>query len=406
MAVCNLFNDLTNTSGNFLMFSQYVEDLTHNISESDNYKVAPSRFIAMDIDYSKFNPYMQSIQTISVESELNKSVPEFFQNYFENSCAYCRKNLKNTDELLIWNALNSKNLFWNSMFMSNLLTYTEDTEFNTNYVNEIVYGGDINMHSYNEHQGMGYGEIYCYIPSHAKKNSYSVHITSEYRNAIVNPNTVLEGFSDKSITDYSNIYYYNNDYEIDYSSKKEFDDSSYNINTIVVLYSIYSKNGDGWSVIYDDIPMGIYFTGKFINNDLTNTVKKYVTTSFDSGTSYGLRICTRFTATSNGGVIITDTNTVDDTNYTNLCQLMTKMNENLNKMLEVTKSSISENQGYKDILSIIKNNRYNVPYIKRINGEDFWFVNGKLISSTKTSAFLPLPKQPLDELNFDFTWDQ
>ena len=53
MAVCNLFNQLSNTSGNFLLFSQYVEDITHNYAEGDNWKVVPTGFVALDIDYSK-----------------------------------------------------------------------------------------------------------------------------------------------------------------------------------------------------------------------------------------------------------------------------------------------------------------------------------------------------------------
>ena len=40
MAICNLFSDLTNASGNFLMFSQYVEDITKSYAEGDNnYKI-------------------------------------------------------------------------------------------------------------------------------------------------------------------------------------------------------------------------------------------------------------------------------------------------------------------------------------------------------------------------------
>jgi hypothetical protein len=65
---------------------------------------------------------------------------------------------------------------------------------------------------------------------------------------------------------------------------------------------------------------------------------------------------------------------------------MTAMSENLSRMTDIVKSSISETQGYKDLLSVIKNNRTNVPYIKQINGQDYWFVNGKLISTVSTNT--------------------
>jgi hypothetical protein len=59
---------------------------------------------------------------------------------------------------------------------------------------------------------------------------------------------------------------------------------------------------------------------------------------------------------------------------------MTGMAENLNKMFEITNSTVNNIQLCKDELSILKNNRTNVPYIKTINGDDYWFVNGKLVS--------------------------
>ena len=56
MAICNLFNEFTNYSGNFLMFSQYVEDVTQNFTKNDtNYRVVPSRFIALNIDYTNLD---------------------------------------------------------------------------------------------------------------------------------------------------------------------------------------------------------------------------------------------------------------------------------------------------------------------------------------------------------------
>jgi hypothetical protein len=126
----------------------------------------------------------------------------------------------------------------------------------------------------------------------------------------------------------------------------------------------------------------MYVTGMFDNeNKLTNTITKYVSTDYGSGTSYGLRICTRFTSTPNGAILSTSDLNVDDSSYTNLCQLMTGMAENLAKMLEISSNNNSTIQSYKETLSVIKNNRTNVPYVREVNGKDYWFVNGKLVSS-------------------------
>lgn len=401
MAVCNLFNELTSTSSNFLMFSQYVEDLTRNNSDGDNWKVIPSKFIALNIDYSSIN--------IPSTGDLNKDIPMYFQNYYENGCAYGKNNKTEID----WTPDNAKNFFWNALINNKLINLKEYDE-TSSYIPEIVYYDDINMYSYNEHQGLGYSELYCYIPSNANKIRCQVIKTNENVSAVYNNMNYLEGFNDNDnflIGDYDRTYYYNHDYII-----SGIDDSiadlpslndimSYNINTIVVLYSIYVKQNNEWVTLYSNIPMGIYFGGNFNNTKLTNEITKHVTTSYNSGTSYGLRICTRFSATSNGKLINTDI-TTDNSDYANICQMMTGMNENLSRMLDVTRTINTTTQDYKDSLSIIKNNRTNIPYIKLVNGEEYWFINGRKVSPAKTTSFIPIDNKEISDYidNYTFNW--
>ena len=89
MSVCNIFNSLNSNTGNFMLFSQYVEDITHNYPEGDNWKVIPTQFVALDIDYSKVDPNMVLNEG---KDSLNVGIPKYFQNCFENACAYGRKN--------------------------------------------------------------------------------------------------------------------------------------------------------------------------------------------------------------------------------------------------------------------------------------------------------------------------
>ena len=375
------------------MFSQYVEDITRNYTNSDSYKVVPTQFVALNIDYkTKCND--EDFKRIVLNKGTNGpniGIPKYFQNCFENACAYA-KNYQNNSETPTWTPKISRNLFWNFMFDGKFLTvknYKPESDSDL-YVPEVVYFDDINMHSYNEHKGMGYNEIYCYIPANSAKKNCGVNVI-ENRQAYINENDnkCLQGFKDMTTENYEQTYYFDEDFTMTFDNDSApalsaSTESKYEFNTVVLLYSVFEKVDDGvkvdWKPVHTNIPMGIYFTGKFDdNNEMTNTVTKYVQTSYDTGTSYGLRICTRFTAIGNGK-IVNDDIVVEDAGYTNMCQLMTAMAENLTHMLDVTKSVINTTQSYKDTLAVIKNNRTNVPYIREIGGKQYWFVNGKLIS--------------------------
>lgn len=388
MAVCNLFSDLKYTSGNFMLFSQYVEDITAEHVKGDDWKVVPTRFVALDIDYSKINS-----DKVLKTNDINSSIPAYFQNYFENSCAYGRVHYNSweyNNSNIDWNASISRNLFWNAMYEGGFITIQKylNEDSNVYYTPEIVYYGDINMHSHNYHKGMGYGEIYCYIPTDAEKVNCKVEVLTPLdsrKSDTSNKNPLLEGHTDEYVGTYNLPYFYNEDFVFEFEDVTEHLPNSnaikYGINTIVVLYTIFKKVDNKWQAVHANIPLGLYIAGKLENNVVTNPITKYVTTNYGSGTSYGLRICTRFTATGNGAILTDNEVVTDDSGYTNVCQLMTAMNENLSRMLEVSKSAINTTQSYKDLLSIFKNNRTNVPYVREVNGKDFWFVNGRLVSS-------------------------
>ena len=87
MAICNLFSDLTKNTGNFLMFSQYTEDLTKYAVEQEAYKVMPSKFIAMDVNYSTVRENIEENKWNTTANGLNGDIPRYLQHYFDNSCA-------------------------------------------------------------------------------------------------------------------------------------------------------------------------------------------------------------------------------------------------------------------------------------------------------------------------------
>lgn len=371
MAVCNRFNTLNKISGNFMLFSQYVEDITKNYVEGDNWKIVPSNFIAMDIDYSLVNNLVRPNN-----EELNVAIPKYLQNYFENGCAYGR-GLEGFD----WNSEKSKNLFWNALYDGGFLHIKDG------FTSEVKFWNNINMQAFNSHNGLGYSDLYCYIPSSSVQ--YKCQAIESYfnnREYIENTNSTLEGLTD-SLDNYPYLYYYNDDFDFSFNSPEELpkidivpENKYYEINTIVVTYDILAKENDDWNIIHKNIPMGMYIAGMFDNDKLTNTVKKYVTTEYGVGTSYGLRICTRFSTSPQGTIMYENELNVDSENYASITQLMSSMSECIDSVIKMTASNIKNSQQYKELYAIFKNNRTNVPYIKNINGENFWFVNGKLLA--------------------------
>ena len=424
MAVCNLFKKIEKPTGNFLMFSQYVEDVTKMYTQIDQYRVAPSKFIALNIDYSKFNhsDYINAEGTMIYDDftdengniDYNILIPTFLQNHFENGCAFMREAVENINdeyaqaESDYWNPEYSSNMLWRALHDAGLVTIKEkeDTGLNLkySYIPEIVYYDEINIQSYNEYIGMGYNEMYCYIPNDGKRKMIRVELDDEeYVGKEYNKNTIM-GFEDQkegmlNIDIVPVSYCVESKIAPDGETKDELvfdgDEDKFEFNTILVLYDAYTLNADGtWDEpVHKNIPMGIYFTGIINNADVvdstgritelkgsvTNTAIKYVTNPdiFGAGTSYGLRICNRFIVSPNSDYVRVEMPEVVKDPFSTTAQLLSEMGTTLSKMNDVINNQNSNIQFVKDALGQIKNRQTNVPYIKNVMGKNYWFVNGK-----------------------------
>jgi hypothetical protein len=62
-----------------------------------------------------------------------------------------------------------------------------------------------------------------------------------------------------------------------------------------------------------------------------------------------------------------------------MSEVLSKMSENLDKMMEISGNQIPAFDSYKfkQIMQQLQNSQTNVPYILDINGDPYWFVNGK-----------------------------
>lgn len=402
---CNLLKPVNNLTGTFFSFSQYAQDLTNQYVNPDNYRCLPSKYIAMELDYSVIDG--EDI------SERGKELGNIFQNYFENACTFLRANSE-------WNPEDSRTLLFQTLQKFGLMSVKNID--NNQISEEIKHIGDINIYSYNDNEdGIGYNEIYCYIPNEAKCVNYLLNESNINDNTTAYDSLYICGYEGQ--TPFNGLSYnvveektyplYIDSYNGDFSysvgqfvqraaenenvprpiktfvpsclkSTYPSDDvqrnyDKFNINTIVILYDIVRKTSIGDQILYRNIPLGIYFTG-CLDNDagvMSNTITKYVNSGqiYNQGTSYGLRICTRFLSSPNSTEI--KDISVNGSAVSEIAPVLEKMGETLIAVEDSIAASSQIQTELKTHLSQFKNNKVNVPYTRRIGDKKYWFVNGK-----------------------------
>lgn len=428
---CSLLKPVDSLTGTFFLFSQYAQDLTKQYSNPDEYRCVPSKYIALNLDFGGVTPSSYK-DTDSDEVRLSRSLGEIFQNYYENSCAFLRAKMEEENNIS-WKPEYARTLLFQTLEKYGMIRF-ENTTAIKNESNQIISGvskqiqyiGDINIYSYNnDPDGIGYNEIYCYIPNEAKNYNYQCSVVQTNEFTPLYSGEQICGYSGAPYNDLSWTLKYGapflpfiDEYEVngvnvgsykigEYSniSNIEFDpenttnynltlvpdilaqntsndserlDTQYDINAIVVLYDVVNKNTN--FVKHKNIPLGIYFTGVLQNDNktMTNIITKYVNSGqiYNQGTSYGLRICTRFLSTPNT-TEIQDVSTNGSTNISEMAPVLEKMGETLLEIQE----SIDKKEEIYDILenhlSQFKNNKVNVPYVRSLGNKKYWFVNGK-----------------------------
>lgn len=288
--------NLNPNRGTFITLSQYVNDLTVNRSEGNNYKVIPSKFTALNVIFSK---------SVNGSSLTNSSIITYINNF---ESLETDKRLQNNN----YNSTTFATNFESSFFGSDKIFLDS----------EEVYDGNVNIISTSEVDGVAYSDIYCYISDQVRSTS--------------SPSS-----------------------------------PSFNINTIIVYYDV--KNNDG-AYIYSNIPLGIYFTGSIENGSMSNSITKYSAVGDDGiGTSYGIRISSKFITTTDATLQVND----DSQYYAEMSHVLSKMDHTYQKLNDLISNIHGQTQSYKDLYAIFKNSRTNVPYIKEVNGAKYWFVNGR-----------------------------
>lgn len=433
MSKCNLLIPLgTGTSGyqggTFWLFSQYTEDLTRAAAFGDAYRVVPSRFAAMDLPFGG--------------SATNSGTAEIFQNKFEHSVAYWRHQLANQGEQATLPKFNPDiftNLFW---------TVLNDTfsVCNNTTAPAIKWIGESDVVGTTEIDGDTYSEIYCFIANGDEPRSYHTSLRSidgidedvqpesdsslthcygwtaqtypqltgssssssnvpasgvsgtsslqtlpiGYQFTVPNalqplPETIngsvidgMASFHEAFVNNTNNVFW----------DEIPNPGESFNVNTIVLFYDIVAKDASGdYKYLYCNVPLGMYFTGPVDGSNLQNSITKFITNEdiYGQGTSYGLRVTTKFTCApsvlgsgSDGGQVgSTHVINYGSVNWSDVAAVIDSMRSAADAVTASIEASSARHNELMNHLSQFRDKMANVPYIRTVGTVDYWFVNGR-----------------------------
>ena len=399
MGKCNLFAPVSQPTGNFLLFSQYSEDLTKSTYSEDYYRVVPSKYVLVKLNQK---PGWDSV-----------AYSEWFQNYYENACSILRSNSS-----VNWTPDCASDMLWKSLVKSGLVnTPVEDPEDGTYTSSSVLRIGDINITSDKEVDGIHYTETYIEVPQDAARQKFDfVKFGQELSRIVQYPNNYIDGYPSEDYPtagsepwpsnlidpeDSDNPKYADGSVVVDdhkeyiYKFRTQSDfrfvqdpvktytgDDSYTFDCVLVLYDIVKRGVEepDYKTVWSGIPMGIYFTG---SPDSSGTIQNPVTIwlsnpdIYQQGTSYGFRICTRYLSTQNSLYIVDST--IEDTEelYNQYAAVMAKIGQSQVTMDQIVQQMSVYQNNITNHLANIKNYKVNVPYLRNIGGKWYWFVNGK-----------------------------
>ena len=314
---CNIFKPISNDTGEFLMFSQYTDDLTKEDPAKGSYRVVPSRFAALRLTlgnattgFIKFindnegNPIDQSDP--DVDTQINKYISQYLQSYYENMVCTVKERLgKDENNEMYWDL--DKNdgslidgyasqLLWKTLLKLNLISVSSiqvpDSGESFATFPELKFIGDINIHSDRQADGMNYNDIYCYISPNDDEKYYKLNPVTGFKSKD-GPQSTFNLLDNEAILGWTQASYPVNNGGIDWHPRS--DSGSYNIsgyyypamptdgvntnssynrhaadesntmfsfNCIIVFYDIYNDlDQDNPVMIHYNRPAGIYFTG-------------------------------------------------------------------------------------------------------------------------------------------------
>lgn len=156
----------------------------------------------------------------------------------------------------------------------------------------------------------------------------------------------------------------------------------FKFNAVIIFYDIVDHRENSTSNNQFNIPFGIYFTGHADENgEIENPVTVHIKNNdiYNQGTSYNLRVALRYLATQNATLIM-DNIEIDNQPIDDFSSLYNMMAESQRIMRDNTNYIKSIQTSLSNHLAMFKNYRVNVPYIRTVNGVQYWFVNGRMLT--------------------------
>lgn len=389
--ICNIFNPINKDTGNFLLFSQYVEDLSRSVNDS-TIKVRPSKFICMNVD-NVFQENAKTYTLIDQESpfgdDYTKYIPGYFQNIFENGIIALKDNdgdVSSVDfSLQFINCLQK-------------LSMNQDTDSLPSY---IKYVGDIDSTSWEN----GFADIILSIGSNsspvsaAYKDTIPAHDQSELDNELGEDDKYyIHGWSEATTlplsplttenvavaSDWSGVTSGVSAFDMFMNFTEDTTATLFTFNTIVILYDILDSNN---TIISTGIPMGMYFTGSGNSTGILNPVTIYKSdeSAYGAGSGWSLRICTRFSSVPYGNLRVEEISLEPGVIPESISRVLGATAEAIQTVRKFADKSIYNSQGLRDLYNLVKDGKMNVPYVREVDtyveGEvtkvKYWFVNGR-----------------------------
>lgn len=401
-SICNIFSPIDKTNGNFLLFSQYVGDVSRSVIDS-NWRVRPSKFVCMDFDET-IQTKARDLTLLLEGGDVTNYIPAYFQNIFENGISA----LKN--ENISISPFNFSIGFIDKL--AELTTTGSAVNLSINLQNYVKYIGNIDLESWED----GFADIVLDINSGAKPVTATL---AEYIGETAVPTNYFQ-FSglccgyymyENEHSDQDNKYYIQgwknkNDIPIkgvvsengnigagvgdDWTNPwstivspfdqliqiTESEDTSFTFNTIIIFYDIVDDNG---GIIHAGVPMGIYFTGAGEADGIGSsiTIQTSSETAYGAGSGWSLRICTKFSPTPYGNLQVEQVALESGSITKSLSTLLSATAEAIKAVNEFNINSVVGIQTLKELYGNFKNNKTNVPYPKEVGGLKYWFVNGR-----------------------------
>ena len=304
---------MATTGGKFVAFSQYINDLS--LEANGTYKIYPSKFILLNQNSEYADPSDAMDEVRLVDS---------------------------TDYVGI-----------RAVGLSELSTSASDGTTIADNSNVVGFG-DISFLSHDTYNGFTYSEIYVHVPN-------TVGLAE-------NKEIIIDDTFDSEILATDTIF------EQDTSAE---DSTSTTFTQVLLFYNLYmTSDGVDMELICQDMPLGVYYVYDEDSNLTSTEVLTSTDTLYGSGTSWSVRICSRFALSESESTIA-----ASSSDYVTLSKVLSQVGECLESIQEINGSKYTNLTDIKSYLTSFKNDHtINVPYIL----ENGWYVNGKYIGEAIT----------------------